>query len=218
MKSNASINKRLSGTFLELWCVWLVLPIFCSKTRQKVRNYKFICLFGFIFFELRLENVFIIKWGLLDSSATMLLIKLQCLLVWWDAEFFIFILGLLGWDLYFIFLQTNESCCWLPFGGYFWAALAKAQQLLLDQQERDYILSQVMAAKGQYEELFWFILLSNHPYSSTWNTFQIIEFCCADMNWNLSVLDRVITWILFSLFMSKWIIFCTFHAFLAAYG
>lgn len=29
-----------------------------------------------------------------------------------------------------------------------WAALAKAQQLLLDQEERDYILSQVNAAKG----------------------------------------------------------------------
>lgn len=31
----------------------------------------------------------------------------------------------------------------------FCVALAKAQQLLLDEQERDYILSQVNAAKGQ---------------------------------------------------------------------
>lgn len=30
-----------------------------------------------------------------------------------------------------------------------WAALAKAQQLLHDEQERDYIVSQVNSAKGQ---------------------------------------------------------------------
>jgi len=29
-----------------------------------------------------------------------------------------------------------------------WAALAKAQQLLLEEQERDYVLTQVNAAKG----------------------------------------------------------------------
>jgi hypothetical protein len=29
-----------------------------------------------------------------------------------------------------------------------WAALAKAQKLLLDEQERDYVLTQVNAAKG----------------------------------------------------------------------
>ena len=34
------------------------------------------------------------------------------------------------------------------------AALAKAQQLLLDDQERDYILSQVTAAKGQ-SQMVW---------------------------------------------------------------
>lgn len=31
------------------------------------------------------------------------------------------------------------------------AALAKAQQLLSDEQERDYILTQVNAAKGNYK-------------------------------------------------------------------
>lgn len=52
---------------------------------------------------------------------------------------------------------------------YLWPALAKAQQLLLDSQERDYVLSQVNAAKGVLRSLstffstvslFWLLLKS----------------------------------------------------------
>lgn len=39
------------------------------------------------------------------------------------------------------------------------AALAKAQQLLLDQNERDYLLSQVASAKGLFDLSFMLVYL-----------------------------------------------------------
>lgn len=175
MKSNPSINKWLS-----VWCALSgVNHILLKDTTKKWENINFaVCLV--LFSELRLESVLIILWRLLDTSAIMLLIKLQCLLVWWDAEYLFH--SLVAWMRPLFYFSSNASDCLLVV--IFWAALAKAQQLLLDQQERDYILSQVTAAKGQYKELFWFILLSNHAHSSTWNQFQKSKLCCACMNWN----------------------------------
>lgn len=50
---------------------------------------------------------------------------------------------------------------------YLWPALAKAQQLLLDSQERDYVLSQVNAAKG--------VLWSLSTFFSTVSLFWLLQ-------------------------------------------
>ena len=55
---------------------------------------------------------------------------------------------------------------------FFYAALAKAQQLLLDPQEREYLLNQINAARGLYKPLH-FIFLFNIYYSSNFNLFML---------------------------------------------
>ncbi|KAF4353320.1 hypothetical protein G4B88_015274 [Cannabis sativa] len=48
-------------------------------------------------------------------------------------------------------LLVHPDKCKHPQAKEAFGALAKAQQLLLDQQERDYLVSQINAAKGQYD-------------------------------------------------------------------
>lgn len=94
------------------------------------------------------------------------LLKVWCLVISWfcrekhGCEYLV-----IHWGSINAHLSLLKCVLKLTWGCSFISALAKAHQLLLDQQERDYITSQVTAAKGKkFFITFIFILVSGFSY------------------------------------------------------
>lgn len=138
--------------FLYLSTFISILFIFSKKKREKIMilNVSFVLVLCFrlvIFYFEHVQDD--ITLDALSSLVGRQLLTVWCLLMLWFCTEYGCKLSVIH-ILMDICISILKCLLKLTLVIALLAALAKAQQLLLDQQERDYIISQVNAAKGQY--------------------------------------------------------------------